>query len=124
MWVQIPTVPWLSGSSNREPSLVVTPKAADSPFGVSMCSDAVSGSSASVRLVTYAEQTQFRAECVDIHFVYESYLMEDYRRWFSNRVSYSSLRSGAAEDLTLPERDSSKCLEIQRCGMQVWRTLP
>ena len=55
--------------------------------------------------------------------VYKTYLMEDYRRQFSNRVSYSSTRSDTAEELTLPERDSSNCFEMQRSGMQVWRNL-
>jgi hypothetical protein len=92
----------------------VIQKAADAPLGISLCSDTVSGCSTSVQVVSYVAHTRFTAECLDVHFVYESYLMEDYRRWFSNRVSYSSTRSGTADDLSLPERDSSNCLEMQR----------
>jgi hypothetical protein len=41
---------------------------------------------ASVLVVTCDEYTHFTAESIGMCFVYESYLMDDYKRWLSNSV--------------------------------------
>jgi hypothetical protein len=114
-----------AGCSTTAPSPALTPKAADPPAGTSLCSLTVRVlvPGGELRRV-HSSQPNEEAFILFTNPTWD--LTDECRSWFSNRrcicVSCSSTRSDTAMDLTMPERGSWNCLQIQSRGMQVWRT--